>query len=178
MFDLGWSELFIVGLITLLVVGPKELPRVLRTISQVMAKARGLAREFQSSVDEMVRESELDDLKKEIHALKGQADIGGQMRTMMDEAARDFENELKATEKPKAVAETDPTIDPVAAANEAATKWPIDDAKTDKPLIPTEPAPELPSSDGPSPASQPINADETPDTKRAARVSPQQASIS
>ena len=148
MFDLGWTELFIVGLITLLVVGPKELPRVLRTISQVMAKARGLAREFQSSVDEMVRESELDDLKKEINALKGEADISGQMRTMMKDAEKDFESELNDLDKSK---KDQPEIDdPVAAANKAATQWPIpDDKADDQPLIkeetssePTKPASE------------------------------------
>ena len=139
MFDLGWTELFIVGLITLLVVGPKELPRVLRTISQVMAKARGLAREFQSSVDDMVRESELDDLKKEINALKGEADISGQMRSMMRDAEKDLETELETDAKSASDApKTDKATtleDPVAAANKAATEWPHSPDKSDVPLV-------------------------------------------
>ena len=66
MFDLGWSELFIIALVALIVVGPKELPRVLRTVSQALAKVKGLAREFQSGLDEMAREAELTDLKRQV----------------------------------------------------------------------------------------------------------------
>lgn len=117
MFDLGWSELFIIGLITLLVVGPKELPRVLRTVSQLMAKARGLAREFQSSVDEMVRESELDDLKKEINSLKSQADVRKQVNTIMDEAEAELNADTakSGTDKRAAVFDPDKFIVPAPA---------------------------------------------------------------
>lgn len=64
MLDIGWPELFVIGLVTLLVVGPKELPKVLRTVSTLMRRARSLASEFQRGVDEMIRESELSELKK------------------------------------------------------------------------------------------------------------------
>jgi sec-independent protein translocase protein TatB len=66
MLDIGWSELAIVGVIMLIVVGPKELPRVLRSAGQWAGKARKIAREFQNSLDDMVRESELDTVKKDI----------------------------------------------------------------------------------------------------------------
>lgn len=66
MFDLGWSELFIIALVALIVVGPKDLPRVLRGVTQTLGKIKGMAREFQSGLDEMAREAELSDLKKEI----------------------------------------------------------------------------------------------------------------
>lgn len=66
MFDLGWSELFVIALVALVVVGPKDLPRVLRTVTQTLGKIKGMAREFQSGLDEMARETELSDLKKEI----------------------------------------------------------------------------------------------------------------
>ena len=53
-------------MVTVIVVGPKEIPRVLRTVTSAMRKIRGMAREFQSSIDELAREAELDDLKKSI----------------------------------------------------------------------------------------------------------------
>ena len=70
MFDLGWSELAVVALIALIVVGPKELPQILRTAAHWMRKARSLAREFQSSVDDMVREAELDEAKKTVESAR------------------------------------------------------------------------------------------------------------
>ena len=66
MLDIGWQELFFIGIIALLVVGPKDLPKVLRTVSQYVRKARGLAREFQGGVADMVREAELDEIKRKV----------------------------------------------------------------------------------------------------------------
>jgi sec-independent protein translocase protein TatB len=83
MLDIGWQELFIVAVVTVVVVGPKELPRVLRTANQWLRKARSLAREFQSSLDELAREAELDDLKKQI-ADTGANDIAGSIEKSVD----------------------------------------------------------------------------------------------
>ena len=55
MFDIGWQELFVIGAITIIVVGPKDLPRVLMQVTKYVRKARSIAREFQSSIDEVVR---------------------------------------------------------------------------------------------------------------------------
>jgi sec-independent protein translocase protein TatB len=70
MFDIGWTELLLLGVLAILVVGPKDLPRMMRTIGQYTAKIRGAAREFQRSFDEMARESELDELRKQIAEVK------------------------------------------------------------------------------------------------------------
>ncbi len=64
MFDIGWSEMAVIALLTLIVIGPRELPRVLRTVGQWVRKAQSLAREFQRGLDDMAREAELDDAKK------------------------------------------------------------------------------------------------------------------
>ena len=64
MFDVAPTEFMLVALIALLVIGPKELPRLMRTVGQWVAKARGVARQFRSGFDEMVRESELADMEK------------------------------------------------------------------------------------------------------------------
>lgn len=66
MLDIGWTEIVMISVVALVVLGPKELPRALKTFGAVMAKARGMAREFQSGVDEMIRETELDDLRKDL----------------------------------------------------------------------------------------------------------------
>lgn len=62
MLDIGWSELLVVGVLALLVVGPKELPRLMRTVGQWAGRARGLAREFQRSMDDVAREADIAEL--------------------------------------------------------------------------------------------------------------------
>ncbi len=68
MFDIGWSEMAVIALLTLIVIGPKELPRVLRTVGQWVRKAQSLAREFQRGLDDMAREADLEDAKKLVDA--------------------------------------------------------------------------------------------------------------
>jgi Tat protein translocase TatB subunit len=65
MLDFGWSQMLLIAAVALIVLGPKELPKVLKSITEWAGKARGLAREFRSSVDEMMRETELKNLKEE-----------------------------------------------------------------------------------------------------------------
>ena len=64
MFDVAPTEFMLVAVIALLVIGPKELPRVLRMVGQWVGKARGVARQFRSGFDEMMRESELAEMEK------------------------------------------------------------------------------------------------------------------
>ncbi|MEP3245211.1 MAG: Sec-independent protein translocase protein TatB [Sneathiella sp.] len=66
MFDIGWSEMVFVAIIAVLVIGPKDLPRTIATIGKYIRKARGLARDFQSGIDDLAKDAELDDLKKSI----------------------------------------------------------------------------------------------------------------
>lgn len=72
MFDIGWSEMALVLLVALLVIGPKDLPKVARTLGRWAGKARAMAREFQRSFEDMAREAELDDIRKELHSLNRQ----------------------------------------------------------------------------------------------------------
>ena len=69
MLDLGWSEISIIAVVALFVIGPKDLPKALRTLGHYGGKVRGLAREFRSSVDEVVREAELDEVKNQIQSV-------------------------------------------------------------------------------------------------------------
>ena len=70
MFDIGWSELLLVAVLAIVFVGPKDLPRVMRVAGQYVARMRAMAREFQQSFEDLARESELDDLRKEVEALR------------------------------------------------------------------------------------------------------------
>jgi len=63
MLDIGWQELLVIGVIALLVVGPKELPGLLRTVGQWAGRARSVAREFQSSMEDAAREADLEEFK-------------------------------------------------------------------------------------------------------------------
>ena len=67
---IGSSELFLIALVALIVVGPKDLPVMLRKLGQFVAKLRGMANEFRASFDEMARQSELDELRREVEALR------------------------------------------------------------------------------------------------------------
>ena len=70
MFDIGWSEMAVIALLLLLVIGPRELPTMMRTVGRYVRKARMLTRDFQHSLDEMAREAELDEAKKTIQSAK------------------------------------------------------------------------------------------------------------
>ena len=69
MFDIGWGELLVIGIVTLIVIGPKELPGLLRTLGQWTGKLRQMASEFQSQFNEALREAELEELRKQAEKL-------------------------------------------------------------------------------------------------------------
>ena len=80
--DIGGTELLVIAAVALIVVGPKDLPVLLRKLGQFVGKMRGMAAEFRSSFDEMARQSELDDLRKEVEAMRS-----GQYAAPLREAA-------------------------------------------------------------------------------------------
>ena len=75
MLDIGWSEMLMIAVVAIVVIGPKELPRTLRTIGQWVAKARSLTREFQSNINDMIAQSEIEDLRKSAENI-GDLDVG------------------------------------------------------------------------------------------------------
>jgi sec-independent protein translocase protein TatB len=64
MFGIGYSELLVIGIIGLVVIGPKDLPRVMREVGRWVGKAQGMARHFRSGIDTMIREAELEEMEK------------------------------------------------------------------------------------------------------------------
>src|SRR4051812_25196655 len=68
--DIGGTELLVIAAVALIVVGPKDLPVLLRKLGQFVGKMRGMANEFRASFDELARQSELDELRKEVEAMR------------------------------------------------------------------------------------------------------------
>ncbi|WP_428030354.1 Sec-independent protein translocase protein TatB [Ancylobacter sp.] len=102
MFDIGWTELLVIGVVALVVIGPNELPRVLRTVGQSVRKLRRMAGEFQGQFNEALREAELSDLKDSVSGLKN--DLTGMAsdarnsiaKAMPTNPLQDIESDLKA----------------------------------------------------------------------------------
>lgn len=67
---IGWGELFVLAVLALIVIGPKDLPRVMRTFGRFVGKARAMAREFQTSFEEIAREAEMEEMRKEAEKLR------------------------------------------------------------------------------------------------------------
>lgn len=126
MFDFSWSEILLIGIVALVVIGPKELPGVLRTLGQWMGKVRRMAGEFQSQFQDAMREAELADLKKEVDDMAAQAtryssfDPLAEARNEMDKAQQEIESALAGTPAAEAKPESAPSI-AASPEDEAAT---------------------------------------------------------
>jgi sec-independent protein translocase protein TatB len=70
MFDFSWSEIVVIGGVALIAIGPKDLPVAIKTVSNMVKKARKMASEFQTHVDEMVREADLGDVKTTLNDVR------------------------------------------------------------------------------------------------------------
>jgi sec-independent protein translocase protein TatB len=79
MFDIAWSELMLIGAVALVVIGPKDLPKAMRTVGQAVGKVRRMASEFQGQFNDAMREAELHDLKKPVE------DVGGSVSSAMSD---------------------------------------------------------------------------------------------
>lgn len=92
MFDIGWGEMLVVALVAVVVIGPKDLPRVMRTVGHWTTKARGMAREFHNSMDEMARQADLEDMRKKMAEV--QADVNNSVNTALDPSSPRLTPEL------------------------------------------------------------------------------------
>jgi len=114
LFDIGWTEMLLIGVVALVVIGPKDLPRAMRTVGYWMRKARTLSREFQNSIDQMVREAELDEVQQELKKAT-EFDIGKELQSAVDPTG-DLAESIKPPDVPDYF---DPAPD---AAKPAATE--------------------------------------------------------
>ncbi len=131
MFDIGWTEMAVVAVVALLVIPSKDIPKLLRTVGEWTGKARALAREFQGHLDDLARQSELDELKKQAEKvtsfdIKGEIantiDPGGEIRKTVEEAGQAAEVDPvkllgpEAPVQPSVTAETTPVIEAPGAS--------------------------------------------------------------
>lgn len=110
MFDLTSSKLLLLGIVALLVVGPKDLPILLRTVGKYVGMIKRQAAEFRAQFDEAMRESEIDQLKKEVEGLGREAETavreaGSSVESEMARAEREVDGALRATEGGAATAD-------------------------------------------------------------------------
>jgi sec-independent protein translocase protein TatB len=132
MIDLSWSHILIVLVVALVVVGPKDLPRLMRIVGRWVAKARAMADQFRKSFDEMARQAELDELRTEIEALRRERPFAA-----MEQALN--EPVLPPDRPPDEAPRFETAAPPLDTANEAPAEAPHDAAPTA--VAPPEPAP-------------------------------------
>jgi len=129
MLDVGWQELFVIAVITIIVVGPKEIPRVLRTVMLWVRKIKDMAREFQSSIDDIAREAELDDIKKQL-AEAQDFDLDREMEETIDPTG-------EMTNTIRGIAE--PVDEEIGPAEESAMAAEHDDGEAPPDALPNSP---------------------------------------
>jgi sec-independent protein translocase protein TatB len=122
MFDFAWSEIALIAAVALIAIGPKDMPAAIRGITNMIKKARRMAAEFQTHVDEMVREANLDEVRNQFNEIRN-FDVKGQI-----ERAVDSDGSLRST---FATNPLDPTV---PAAVSPTREVAVDDLQFDDPV--------------------------------------------
>jgi sec-independent protein translocase protein TatB len=140
MFDIGWSELVLIGVVALVAIGPKELPGVLRMVGQWMGKARKMAAEFQGQFQEAMREAEMADLKKSFDEVK-EAASGFAGNNLMTSLQKDVSDALRvdALDKPAETTTTAAVEAPTTSTEALATSGETQATSSEAPTTPTTP---------------------------------------
>ncbi len=139
MFDISWTEFLLIGVIALIVIGPKELPTVMRTLGQYTRKIRSMAADFQNQFHEALREADMADLKKQVDDMASDIKSYDPLKDVRSDFAsmgQDFEKSLGPSSEPKPAELAPAEQAPVALTQDAATA----------------PPPALPQSEAPAPA--------------------------
>lgn len=176
MFDIAWSEFMLIGAVALVVIGPKDLPKALRTVGQAVGKVRRMASEFQGQFNDAMREAELHDLKKQVE------DVGGSVSSAMntdfkpiempassgldDAALKEAEAKLAAIPLPEPL----PPVE-IAPSDVAA---PIEPSPESKPKRVRKAAPVQVAEEPASPEAAPAKA---PRKRKAAAAEPDEGSV-
>lgn len=187
--DIGWTELLLIGVVALIVIGPEDLPEMFRQLGRFTAKIRAMAREFQRAMDQAARESGVDEVARDLKNVTSPKSLG---LTAVRDAADKFEkwDPLKKATPPKPTAAAAPTA-PAAEmpapppavegpetqalrAKQAQRKAILRDtadrlkAVNEGPATPAEPAQKKPAARKPKPASEPA-AESAPSKPRPPR---------
>jgi sec-independent protein translocase protein TatB len=127
MFDFAWSEILLIGAVALIAIGPKDMPAAIRTVSGMIKKARRMAAEFQTHVDEMVREADLGDVKKAFNDIRN-LDIPSLVEKHVDP-----DRSIRSTFADDPFKPTYPTAAEVSTLDEAAIADPEPTPEPEKP---------------------------------------------
>lgn len=147
MFDVGWTEMLVIAIVMIVVVGPKDLPNMLRTFGRMTAKMRGMASDFRKQFDEALKEAELDDVKKSVDSLRGlnpMTEVRKQLNPF-EKAAADLRAGVDQAMKPKSavapsVAPADAQPAPAEPLKNGATEMPGVSGPEAMPAAPAFPA--------------------------------------
>ncbi|MGE0282793.1 MAG: Sec-independent protein translocase protein TatB, partial [Rhizobiaceae bacterium] len=126
MLEVGWSEMLVIAIVMIVVVGPKDLPRMLRTFGRTTAKLRTMAGDFQKQFNEALQEAELDDVKKSVDSLRSlnpAAEIRKQLNPF-EKTASDVRAGLDNMMKPQAPKSAEPDVHPAEPLKNGATEMP------------------------------------------------------
>jgi len=176
MFDIGWTEMLVIAIVMIVVVGPKDLPRMLRTFGRTTAKMRSMAGDFRRQFDEALKEAELEDVKNlanDVRKLNPTADIKKALNPMQ-KAAEDVRAGLDAAMNPPRKPDAAPVAAPAEPLKAGPASLPGEEVKAeaapaplknghDTAAQPLSPAPAA----TPAEATKPARAKATP-KKRAA----------
>ncbi len=139
MFDMSWGEVMVIGAVALIVIGPKDLPKALRTLGNMTAKVRRMAAEFQSQFNDAMREAELDEIRKQVEGVNQSVADFNPMQTVRDELKGAIE--APATSSGNADASgADPLVTPAESVPAALPVPEPAAAVAVEPLIPAAPA--------------------------------------
>ena len=134
MFDFAWSELAVIGVVALLVIGPKDLPGAIKAVGDMVRKARRMAGEFQTHVDDMVKDANLQDVRNQINEIRN-FDIKGALEKEIDKDGT-IRSAFDTSNTPTSL----PTTDPVSAVIDAPpVETPI--LVTAAEIVPEDPTP-------------------------------------
>jgi sec-independent protein translocase protein TatB len=136
MFDIGWGELLLIGIVALIAIGPKELPGALRTLGQWMGKLRRMASEFQGQFHEAMREAELADLKKQVDEMTTQAQ-GYANFDPVGEVRKEFESTQQQIESAMSGPPPGDTSSSTAVAAEPTTAPSVEAPGVEAPAVET-----------------------------------------
>ena len=155
MFDISWTEFLLIGVVALVVIGPKELPGVMRTMGQWTRKIRGMAADFQNQFQEAMREAEMTDLKKQVddmaHDIKSYDPLKSareDVENIGKDLSKDFEKKPLDLLKPaeQSAAELDAPEQSAIEQNPSAATEPALPAPETPPVSAPEPASAVPDS--------------------------------
>lgn len=190
MLDVGWSEMLVIAVVMIVVVGPKDLPQMLRTFGRMMTKMRGMANDFQKQFNEALKEAELDDVKKSVESLRGlnpAAEIRKQLNPF-EQAAADVRAGLDNAMKSKLAETSTASETPASPTVEAKPAEPVEkgiEVAGGPDAMPTPPTfPPMTDASATAPVSVPAEkakpsrkaASPAPAKAAAAKVSPSKSS--